>query len=275
MDRFGLNPNLSVAVYKNADYDFNHEPDIFIIGAYMKKGKDYIVFPLDFSSVKKAEHYVRILSGRVGMFKIGLELFIRQGPVVVEMIRDLSPVDIFLDLKLHDIPVTVKRAMERVVATNADFVTVHCSSSKKMLEMAVEGGQDKTGVLGVTLLTDNDSSVVRDAGFKEKYVANPDLLVLKRAEMAFDAGCRGIVCSGREAGMIKKRFGKDFLVVTPGIRPAFTKIENDDQQRIVTPAIAVRSGADFIVVGRPVRTAADPASAADAIAEEIENALDI
>ena len=241
----------------------------------MKKGKDYLVFPLDCSSVKEAEHYVRILAHRVGMFKIGLELFIHQGPEIVQMIRDLSPVDIFLDLKLHDISATVKKAMERAVATKADFVTVHCSSSRKMLEMAVEGGQGKTGVLGVTLLTDNDSSVVRDAGFKEKYVANTDLLVLKRAEMAFDTGCRGVVCSGREACLIKKRFGKDFLVVTPGIRPAFTKLTNDDQKRIVTPAMAVGAGADFIVVGRPVRTAADPAAAADAIAREIEKALDI
>ncbi len=238
-----------------------------------KKGRDYIIFPLDFSSIKEAEHYVKILSAKVGMFKIGLEFFIYHGPFIVEMIRDLSGADIFLDLKLHDISVTVKRAMEGVVATGADFVTVHCSSSEKMLEMAVEGGHGKTGVLGVTLLTDNDGSVVRDAGFKDKYSADPGLLVLKRAEMAFSAGCSGVVCSGREAGIVKQRFGKDFLVVTPGIRPGFAEIKNDDQQRIVTPGAAVIAGADFIVVGRPIRTASDPAYAADAIADEIENAL--
>ncbi len=241
----------------------------------MKKGKDYIIFPLDFASAKEAEQYVKILSAKVGMFKIGLELFIHKGPAVVDMIRDLSGSGIFLDLKLHDISITVKRAMKRAAATGADFVSVHCSSSAKMLEMAVEGGQDKTGVLGITLLTDNDSSVVRNAGFKEKYSSDPGLLVLKRAKMAFEAGCRGIVCSGREAGMIKSRFGKKFLVVTPGIRPAFMEIKNDDQKRITTPAGAVTAGADFIVVGRPIKTAIDPASAADAIAGEIEEALNI
>ncbi len=239
----------------------------------MKKGKDYIIFPLDFASVKDAEHYVKILSTKVGMFKIGLELFIHKGPDIVQMVRDFSNAGIFLDLKLHDISITVKRAMARAAATGADFVSVHCSSSKKMLEMAVEGGQGRTGVLGITLLTDNDSSVVRDAGFKEKYFHNPTLLVLKRAQMAFDAGCRGIVCSGREADTIKKSFGEKFLVVTPGIRPVFAAIKNDDQQRITTPADAVTAGADFIVVGRPIKTAEDPVSAADAIAGEIDMSL--
>ena len=93
--------------------------------------------------------------------------------------------------------------------------------------------------------------------------------------MAFDAGCRGIVCSGREAGMIKSLFGEQFLIVTPGIRPAFMEIKNDDQKRITTPAEAVTAGADFIVVGRPIKTAIDPGSAADAIAGEIEEALNI
>jgi len=115
-----------------------------------KTGKDYIVFPLDFSSVKEAEDYVRILDGKVGVFKIGLELFIDQGPSVVERIRKLSQAKIFLDLKLHDISATVQRAMERIAALGVDLITVHCSSSQKMLERAVLGANGKTGVLGVT-----------------------------------------------------------------------------------------------------------------------------
>ncbi len=241
----------------------------------MKRGKDYIIFPLDFSSIKETQGYVKALSEKVGMFKIGLELFIYHGPVIVQMVRELTDADIFLDLKLHDISATIKKAMDGVVATGADFVTVHCSSSEKMLKIAVEAGRNKTGVLGVTLLTDNDESVVRNAGFKEKYALDPTLLVLKRAEMAFNAGCRGIICSGREAGKIKQRFGSELLVITPGIRPAFADIKNDDQQRIATPGYAVKSGADYIVVGRPIRTAPDPASAADVIADEIERTLDI
>ncbi len=239
----------------------------------MKRGKDYIVFPLDVSSLKEARQYVELLSNRVGMFKIGLELFIDQGPGVVGMIRKMSRAGIFLDLKLHDISVTVERAMERVAALGVDLVTVHCSSSKKMLEAAVMGGKGKTGVLGVTLLTDNDADVVRNSGFKEKYGADTKLLVLKRAAMAFEAGCSGVVCSGREARVVKERFGDDFLTVTPGIRPAWSLVAGDDQKRVTTPEIAVKQGSDLIVVGRPIKSAADPASAAESIGSEIDTAL--
>ncbi len=239
----------------------------------IKKGKDYIVFPLDFSSSSEAKEYVKILSGKVGMFKIGLELFIDQGPSIINKVKELTKAGIFLDLKLHDISETVKKAMGRVAKMGVDLVTVHSCSSQKMLEMAVVGGNQKTGVLGVTLLTDNDSKAVMEAGFINKYVEDTSLLVMKRAKMAHAAGCRGVVCSGHEASAIKSCFGKDFLVVTPGIRPEWTKLKNDDQKRITTPAMAVQAGADLIVVGRPIRTAADPASAADRIAKEIDDAL--
>ncbi|MFO7748593.1 MAG: orotidine-5'-phosphate decarboxylase [Desulfobacteraceae bacterium] len=235
-----------------------------------KNGKDYIVFPLDFPDIEEAKAYVRLLDGRVGMFKVGLELFIHQGPAVVKMIQRLSRAGIFLDLKLHDISATVEKAMERVADMGVDLVTVHCASSEKMLEMAVRGGQGKTGVLGVTLLTDNDAHVVQRSGFQAIYAENPALLVMKRAEMAYNAGCRGVVCSGNEAGMVKKRFGEDFLVVTPGIRPAWSAVVNDDQQRVTTPAMAVKNGSDLIVVGRPLKTAADPSAAAESISLEIE-----
>ncbi|MEA2061803.1 MAG: orotidine-5'-phosphate decarboxylase [Thermodesulfobacteriota bacterium] len=238
-----------------------------------KKGIDYIVFPLDVSSLKQAESCVSLLEGSVGMFKIGLELFIRQGPGVVDMVKKKSRAGIFLDLKLHDISATVHKAMAAAVKMDVDLVTVHCASSERMLKAAVSAGQGRTGVLGVTLLTDNDNQVVEACGFKKAYVDNTDLLVMKRAEMAFNAGCEGVVCSGREAGMIKKQFGKDFLVVTPGIRPAWSVVAGDDQERITTPGQAVKNGADLIVVGRPVRTAADPAAAARCIAGEIEEAF--
>ena len=240
----------------------------------MEKGKNRIIFPLDVASVAEAEELVKLLDGRVGMFKIGLELFIDQGPSIVKRVRALSSAGIFLDLKLHDISATVKKAMASAARIGVDLVTVHASSSRKMLEMAVAGGNGKTRVLGVTLLTDNDASVVNECGFRDEYVNQTELLVLKRAMLAHAAGCSGVVCSGHEAGVIKKKFGKEFLVVTPGIRPLWSSVANDDQERITTPAMAVKQGADLIVVGRPIRSAADPAAAADRIAGEIEQALE-
>jgi orotidine-5'-phosphate decarboxylase len=237
-----------------------------------KTGKDYMVFPLDFSSIKEAKSYVQLLGDHVGTFKIGLELFIDQGPSVVSMVREISQAKIFLDLKLHDISTTVKRAMGRVANLGVDLVTVHCASAR-MLEMAVEGGRGKTGVLGVTLLTDNDARAIEAGGFKEQFVKNPNELVLVRARMAVAAGCAGVVCSGQEAARIKEEFGQAFLAVTPGIRPAWSLLENDDQKRVTTPAQAVKQGSDLIVIGRPIRDAADPAGAAQKVVREIDAAI--
>ncbi len=265
-------------------------------GEKMKLGKDYIVFALDVASSDEAEKYVKILNGKVGMFKIGLELFIQSGPDIIKRVKDLSDAGIFLDLKFHDISETVKRVMERVAELGVDLVTVHCSSSQKMLEMAVKGGSYKSsggedkrlckqmrssrgevGVLGVTVLTDHDASVIEASGFKDIYVNNIKELVLKRAQMAYDAGCSGVVCSGQEVELIKSKFGKDFMAVTPGIRPAWSMTANgdqkkisDDQKRVTTPAMAVKAGADLIVIGRPIKTAEDPALAADKIAQDID-----
>lgn len=234
-----------------------------------KSGKDYIVFPLDVPSLDEARNYVSLLDGHVGMFKIGLELFINQGPSVIQMVKESSDAGIFLDLKLHDISATVFRAMQRVADLGVDLVTVHCASLH-MLEKAVEGGAGKTGVLGVTLLTDNDAAAVKAAGFKDDLVKNTNALVRLRAQMAFDAGCAGIVCSGMEVAQVKSQFGSSFLAVTPGIRPAWTLLKNDDQKRVVTPAQAVRDGSDYIVIGRPIRDADDPAKAAQKVIEEID-----
>ncbi len=237
-----------------------------------KSGKDYIVFPLDFSSIKEARDYVQLLDGSVGMFKIGLELFIDQGPSVVNMVKENSDAKIFLDLKLHDISATVQRAMGRVANLSVDLVTVHCASLN-MLEKAVKGGLGQTGVLGVTLLTDNDAEAVKAAGLKDQFVKDTQKLVLLRAKMAHKAGCAGIVCSGHEVADIKKEFGINFLAVTPGIRPEWTLMENDDQKRVTTPGQAVTRGSDLIVIGRPIRDAADPQKAALQVIKEINTVL--
>lgn len=237
-----------------------------------KTGKDYIVFPLDVPTAEEAQRYVRLLKDCVGMFKIGLELFISQGPSIVRMVKDNSDAGIFLDLKLHDISATVFRAMTRVADLGVDLVTVHCSS-RVMLEKAVEGGQGRTGVLGVTLLTDNDREMVRQAGFRDELVQDTAGLVSLRAQMAADAGCTGIVCSGREVEEVKQKFGRDFLGVTPGIRPKWSLLENDDQKRVTTPEQAIAKGSDLLVVGRPIRDAAHPDQAAQMLIDEIDAVL--
>ena len=235
----------------------------------MKQAKDAIVFPLDVPSAAEAERYIKLLSGEVGMFKVGLELFIQAGPDIIRFIRDAGDTRIFLDLKLHDIPATVGRAMKRVADLGVAFVTVHCGESLKMLAAAVDGGGGKVGVLGVTVLTSVSSEEIYAAGFQRELAEDMGRLVLKRAAMAHEAGCAGVICSGREAGGIKTAFGPDFLAVTPGIRPAREGTSSDDQARITTPAQAVQNGADYLVIGRPIRDADDPRAAARRIAEEI------
>jgi orotidine-5'-phosphate decarboxylase len=238
-----------------------------------KTAKDYIIFPLDVSSVKEAAQYVELLSEWVGMFKVGLELFIQTGPEIIQMIKKSGDARIFLDLKLHDIPETVYRAMSRVAEMGVAFTTVHCGESPRMLDAAVKGGGGNVGVLAVTVLTSITAEDIQASGFKEKFTTDMSKLVIKRAQIAKQAGCAGVVCSGREVQMIKEVFGKDFVAVTPGIRPAWGSGAKDDQRRIVTPAEAVRRGADFLVIGRPIRDAEDPVSAAQYIAEEIDLSL--
>jgi orotidine-5'-phosphate decarboxylase len=238
-----------------------------------KSAKDYIVFPLDVASLKEAAHYVEALSEWVGMFKVGLELFIQTGPEIIRIIQKSGTARIFLDLKLHDIPETVYRAMSRIAEMGVAYTTVHCGESPRMLDAAVKGGSGRVGVLAVTVLTSITAEDIQASGFKEKFTMDMTKLVVQRAEAAKSAGCAGVVCSGREVQKIKDVLGKDFVAVTPGIRPEWGTGGKDDQRRIVTPAEAVRRGADFLVIGRPIRDAEDPAAAAQAIAEEIESSL--
>jgi orotidine-5'-phosphate decarboxylase len=241
--------------------------------ATMKKAKDYIIFPLDVSSVKTAKQYVETLSESVGMFKIGLELFIRSGPDIINFIKTSGATGVFLDLKLHDIPETVSRAMQNIGDLGVAFATVHCGETSRMLEAAVKGGKDKVGVLGVTVLTSVLNEDLKSAGFRKIYYDDLTSLVIKRAAMAKQAGCKGIVCSALEVKMIKETFGQDFIAVTPGIRPGWDAGGKNDQRRVTTPARAVENGSDYLVIGRPIRDAKDPKDAAFRIAEEIETVL--
>ena len=239
----------------------------------MKTAKDYIIFPLDLPSVRKAREYVKMLSDSVGIFKIGLELFIRSGPEIIDFIHDSGTAGIFLDMKLHDIPATVFRATEGIADLGVKFATVHCSESNKMLEAAVKGSRGKVGILGVTVLTSVSREDIQAAGFKEDFYSDISKLVWQRAVNAKKAGCTGVVCSGLEVEMIKAKMGKDFVAVTPGIRPLWEGMKKDDQQRITTPAGAIQNGSDYLVIGRPIRDAKDPREAAIRIADEIDAVL--
>jgi len=239
----------------------------------MRQAKDYIIFPLDVASDEEARRYVGLLADHVGLFKVGLELFIRSGPQIVRFIKSAGTAGVFLDLKLHDIPATVSRAMEGVADLGVDFATVHCGEAPQMLEAAVAGSRDKVSLLGVTVLTSVSAEDIATAGYRSEFYPDMSGLVLKRARMAREAGFSGVVCSGLETAAIKKQIGTDFVAVTPGIRPAWAAGRRDDQQRITTPAQAVGNGSDYLVIGRPIRDAADPREAAGRVAEEIQGVL--
>ena len=239
----------------------------------MRPPKDYIVFPLDVSSSDEAKSYVKLLANHVGLFKVGLELFIRCGPEIIHFINSAGPAGVFLDLKLHDIPATVSRAMAVIADLDIQFATVHCGETPKMLEAAVDGSQGKVRILGVTVLTSVASDDIRSAGFRPDFYQNLSALVLQRAGMARTAGCAGVVCSGLETTMIKAQFGNDFITVTPGIRPQWSLGVEDDQKRVTTPAQALQNGSDYLVIGRPIRDASDSKAAAGRIAKEIESVI--
>ena len=238
----------------------------------MRQAKDYIIFPLDVPSIDAAKHHVELLANYVGLFKVGLELFIRSGPEIVKYINQGGAAGVFLDLKLHDIPATVSRAMGGIADLGVKFATVHCGESQKMLEAAVAGSRGKVDILGVTVLTSVSAADIEAAGYQPDYYRDLSGLVVKKAAMAKAAGCAGIVCSGLEASIIKSRFGEDFATVTPGIRPRWSLGESDDQARVTTPAGAIKNGSDYLMIGRPIRDADDPALAAVKVAEEIETA---
>ncbi len=239
----------------------------------MKKPKDYIIFPLDLPSYDEAMSYVNILKNSVGLFKVGLELFISQGPDIIREIRRVGDAGVFLDLKLHDIPATMQRAFKAAGRHGPAFISVHCDEGGDALRGIAEDNQEGTKILAITVLTSMGPENLSQLGYKEQYVNDISRLVLLKARIAKEAGCHGIVCSGHEAAMVRKELGHELIIVTPGIRPEWSIVGQDDQKRIVTPKAAVRSGADYIVVGRPIRDAKDPADAAKQVAGEIATAI--
>jgi len=239
----------------------------------MKAPKDYIIFPLDLPDYDQALAYVEALDGHVGLFKVGLELFIAQGPDILKAIRSRTEAGIFLDLKLHDIPATVQRAFMAASLHRPEFVTVHCDEGDEILRSVAEENPGNTKILAITVLTSLNQEKLKRLGYAREYADNVSALVLLKARMAREAGCHGVVCSGLEVEAVRNEIGSNMVAVTPGIRPAWTVVDQDDQKRIVTPADAIRNGSDYLVIGRPIRDAKDPQDAAKRVADEIASAF--
>jgi orotidine-5'-phosphate decarboxylase len=233
-----------------------------------------LIVALDFDSLSSAAKFAKQISDLVGMFKIGNQLFTAAGPAAVKDIAALGP-GIFLDLKFHDIPNTVAGAVLSAAAmTGVQLVNVHALGGRAMLEAAVQAisagvpmGADRPRLLAVTLLTSMDHRAMKEVGIG----GEPKVRVVKLAQLAKKSGVDGVVASVQEARAIRKACGREFLIVTPGVRPKDREgaTKHDDQARTATPTEAIKAGADFIVVGRPILTAEDPRAAAQAIVDEI------
>lgn len=227
--------------------------------------RDRLIVALDLPGAAAALRLVDALGEAAVFYKIGLELFAAGG--AVELVHRLkgSGKRVFVDLKLFDVPATVARAVERLAALGVDFLTVH--GNQAMMEAAARA-KGASRVLAVTTLTSLDAGDLHDLGFACDVAA----LVASRARRALEAGLDGVVASGREAAALRGLLGARLLIVTPGIRPVANR-EEDDQKRVTTPAEAMRAGADYLVVGRPIRDARDPRAAAEAIVAEMAGAL--
>ena len=251
--------------------------------------RDRLIVALDVASLGEAEALLDRLEGVVSTFKVGSQLFTAAGPAAVELVRKRGS-RVFLDLKYHDIPSKVAAAVREAARLGVTLLTVHASGGSEMLRAAAGAGHDGKGerprVLAVTVLT----SLGRPALQRELGVAMAvEGHVVHLATLAREAGCDGVVASPQEARRLRAMLGPDYLIVTPGIRPASAlscgparlapgaldprRPDGDDQVRIATAGTACRAGADYLVVGRPITAAADPAAAAAALVAEIAGAL--
>jgi orotidine-5'-phosphate decarboxylase len=235
--------------------------------------REKLIVALDLPSAAAAARLAERLLGRVGMFKVGLELFTAEGPVLARYLVARGE-KVFLDLKLHDIPNTVRAAAREASQLGVSMFNVHASGGRKMMAAALEGAQDgarrvgqpRPQVVAVTVLTSLSHEDLEEVGLR----GGPESAVMRLAQLARTAGLDGVVTSPQEIAALRRTLGPGVIIVTPGIRPAGA--DANDQARIATPANALRAGADYLVVGRPITGAADPAAAADAIVAEMEKA---
>lgn len=230
--------------------------------------REKIIFALDVNGLNEVEKWSDLLAAKVGMFKIGKQLFTSCGPEAVRTIQKHGGA-VFLDLKYHDIPNTVAMATVAAARMGVKLTNLHALGGYEMMAATMDAldkefkGGPRSKVLAVTILTSSTEETLRGVGIEYSV---PEMVV-RLAKLAKNAGVDGVVASPQEVELIRRECGPDFLVVTPGVRPAFAAV--DDQKRIMTPAAAVAQGADFLVIGRPISAASDPVKAADMIVAEI------
>jgi orotidine-5'-phosphate decarboxylase len=233
--------------------------------------RDRLIVALDVSSAAQARQIVQTIGESASTYKIGKQLFTAEGPQIV---RDLvsSGRKVFLDLKFHDIPNTVASAVREAAKLNVSMLTVHASGGTKMLKAAAEAAAQSSAkplVLAVTVLTSLSDADLSEIGFGGDVITQ----VITLGSLARRAGCGGVVASAKEAPALRRELGDDFAIVTPGVRPAGTAV--GDQARVLTPAEAIAAGATYLVVGRPILEASDPAHAAAAIVNEISKSTSV
>jgi orotidine-5'-phosphate decarboxylase len=241
----------------------------------VKDGAERIIVALDFSTAKEALDMADLLGGQVSFFKVGMELFTSTGPDIIKALHERD-CKVFLDLKFHDIPNTVKRTCEIVLEFGVELFNLHASGGSEMMaqasralrEGAIALGKKAPSLLAVTILTSIDDKILNEELGVARSVKEQ---VVHLAKMAKEAGVNGVVASPLEIKAIRQACGEDFYIVTPGVRPAWAV--KGDQRRVMTPSEAINHGADYIVVGRPITASKDPLEAAKRISEEIEEAL--
>lgn len=240
----------------------------------LKEAKKRLIFALDVDSFAKAQGLVEQLRDQVGLFKVGKQLFTRCGPRVVEMIRQQGS-EVFLDLKYHDIPNTVAKAGVEACRLGVSMFNVHALGGLEMMQQTVKevdawcqtNSRPRPIMLAVTILTSSTEATLRGVGIDRPVME----MVPKLARLTKEAGFDGVVASPQEVALIRAACGDDFAIVTPGVRPAFSAM--DDQKRVTTPAEAIAAGATHLVIGRPISAAENPAQAAQMILDEIAGAL--
>jgi orotidine-5'-phosphate decarboxylase len=230
--------------------------------AAANKPSERIIVALDVPTSEEGLALVRQLTPHPGLFKIGLQLYTAAGPEIVRAVRDLGG-RVFLDLKLHDIPNTVGRAVESASSLGVEMLTLHLSGGRAMIDAAVRSAREGMLLLGVTVLTSSDEATLREIGVNSSMQEQ----VLRLAQLGVESGVSGFVASAHELGPLRSAHGAKIKIVTPGIRPSGSGA--GDQKRVTTPAEALRAGADFLVIGRPITAASDPRDALDRILADV------
>ena len=229
--------------------------------------KNPIILALDVNSLTKAQSILSDLKSHIGGVKLGMEFFNSFGPDGVREISKLG-IPIFIDLKLHDIPITVYKTIKTLMELDIAIINVHSSGGRDMLEAAAKARSEfkdkSTKLIAVTVLTSLDDNDIEEIGYKD----NSEDLVLRLASLAKDSGLDGVVCSAKEISLIKSKLGKNFILVVPGIR--LEKDNKNDQKRVMSPKKAINAGADLLVIGRPITDSKDPLKTIDNILENIK-----